>query len=241
MAGTQLAMSGSSSTTLCATGPVTLPGWTQVASFPTPVAAPSIHPSATTNEFKYQNFDRTDAKQAGDMDLIHYAFAGLSGGDNWHSLAGAALKVIGDSSDDTFSNWFPHKVTAANNMDARVYVGGVFRRLYTPSDAQARISDLVADQTDFGTTAKCNDNSGNPTVKAYIQSDTGRFHICQLGLDQPMVPDVANCSALGVKVSKAMRSLSSTELHEMLYAPFTPPFFHDPSPLPVQCSISQPS
>lgn len=156
------------------------------------------------------------------MDLIHYAFAGLGGGDNWHSLTSAALNVIGDTSDDTFSNWFPDKVTAANNMDARVYVGGVFRQLYTPSDAQARISQLVADQMDFGTNAKCNDNSGNPTVKAYIQSDTGRFHICQLGLDQPMVPDVANCSSLGNKITKAMRSLSSTELHEMLYVPSSP-------------------
>lgn len=170
------------------------------------------HPNAITNEPKYINFDRTNPKQAGDMDIIHYAFAGINNGRHEHDLARAALAAIADTADDVFLNWFPPTVTKTN-MDARVYVGNVFKKLFKDDTAQPLIGNMVFDAQDFGTSASC-----GGSVRAYMLPSEGRIHICQLGLESPMVPDKDNCSALGNDVSKAMRSLSSTLLHEMLHS-----------------------
>lgn len=143
---------------------------------PCPVATPasaSKYPKPTTNEFKYENFDQKKDKDKGDQFIIHSAFQPYS------SILAAALSSVGNTNDKTIARWFPPKVTKNKDQDARVYVGGVIRRMFkAPDSPQDRIADIIADAHDYGK-EKC-DSAGK--TKAYFSSDQGRFHVCQPGM-----------------------------------------------------------
>ncbi|KAF2415910.1 hypothetical protein EJ08DRAFT_684378 [Tothia fuscella] len=186
------------------------------ADIPTPVllpevvvVSPSKYPQPTTNEFKYSGFDPNNEKDKGDQFIIHSAFRPFA------DILGATFVAIGDTSDVTIDTWFPPTVKRAGkkDQDRRGYVRGVFARMFKfPSSPAERIADMVANSQDYA--KECDPKKH---TKAYLTRDTGHIHICEHGLAQPMIADKDNCNSLGDKVSKAMRSLSGTLIHEFMH------------------------
>ena len=147
-----------------------------IAATTTPTA--SRYPQPTTNEFLYLNFNPSIPKDQGDQFIVHSAFLPFS------PIIAATLQSIGDTDDQTIARWFPGTVTKNNNQDARVYVGAVFRRIFSaPSSPQDRVATWIANNSDWR--GAC-DAAGS--TKAYTVGSLFAFHVCQAGKFYPFLP-----------------------------------------------------
>jgi hypothetical protein len=103
-------------------------------------------------------------------------------------------------------------------INARSYVSGVFRQLLQPDATslapKEAIENTVNDKNDFRKGGK---GDCGPTTKAYTKASTNTFHVCPAGLALPTTATGIDCSKLGDKVSRDMRSLTATLVHEFMH------------------------
>jgi hypothetical protein len=169
--------------------------------------------SPYTNEFQYINYDDSKDEDKTARTTIHDAFK------DWPAMMQRALESIANTDDTTFNRWFPEDVDVPGKdkpIDARGYVSGVFRQLLQASAASPAakevIKDFVNDKNDYSK-EPC-----GPTTKAYFTASTNTFHVCPAGLALPTAATDVDCSKLGDKISRDMRSLTATLVHEFMHS-----------------------
>ena len=157
---------------------------------------PSDYPygKSITNEFKWLNWDEKSETDKADAMKIHQAFK------EWADLVEAGAKAAADTDSATYKRWF-------GTQDDPTETKKVFDNMWDGKKANSIIAGMTLDRMDFS-------NQCNPNRAAYTLADTGKFHVCQKGLDRPQLSEI-NCDVLDDSCSSKMRSLSMTLLHEM--------------------------
>jgi hypothetical protein len=151
---------------------------------------------ALPNEFQWRNWDPNDEEQKKDAEKIHKAFK------EWHDFVKEALNAASNQGSDTFKRWF-------GKQDDPNEITNVFANMWDSENGKAtdKVAMMICDRKDFSNYCRAN-------IGAYTMSETGEFHICELGLERPMNSDL-KCGNFDDSCSAKMRSLPMTLLHEM--------------------------
>lgn len=157
-----------------------------------------LEPGPYPNEFKYLNWDPTYAPDKANLERIHAAFA------EFKAMAADALKKVQDGDQTMIKRWYGDSEPVSE-------LEGVFANMYDKDTGQPTkmVSQMVCDREDF-------DNACNPNSNAYTRAETGKFHICPLGLLKKLNSEI-ECTDLDASCSQKMRSMPMFLLHEMTH------------------------
>ncbi|USW53062.1 Putative metallopeptidase, catalytic domain superfamily [Septoria linicola] len=161
---------------------------------PIPAAASPYPSKPSTNEFSYEHYDEAKDTDKADRTTVHNAF------DAWSEVLQAAIQSLGDTSDDTFSRWFPSEALLR-----------LFKPDATNPAPQPRVASLINDHNDYRSAC-----GPDKKTKAYF-TDDDRFHICPRGLSQVTSAREVDRSKLETQVGADRNSLTGTLIHEFMH------------------------